>query len=131
MEDYQLLATKVYQAFVAAFPNSHAEINRSSTVTYPYVTYSINTDPTISRNQENLVIDVQVFDNITSYSRTYEVASKLKNGFKGLLQLEDALHIRYDVQRGASGWTTVPTNDPNIIRLEGTIQAKLDWRENR
>lgn len=130
MEDYQLLATKVYQAFTGAFPNSHADVNRSDTIVYPYVTYNIRTDPTASRNQENLVIDVQIFDNKTSYSDAYGVASKLRTGFKGLLQLEDELHIRYDVRAGATNWAAVPTADPNVIRLEGTINAKIDWREN-
>lgn len=131
MEDLELLATRVYEAFNDAYSNVHATVNRSENVEYPYVTFDLRTDPTLARNQENLVIDVQVFDNISSYSRAYAVASKLRNHFKGLLTLDDALHIRYDVQRGISNWHQVPTNDPNIIRLEGTLQAKLDWRENR
>lgn len=129
MEGYQLLATKVYEAFSDAYDNSHADVNRDNTVEYPYITYNIRTNPADARNQENLIIDVQLFDNTTSYSRIYEVASMLKNHFKGLIMLAGDLDIRFDVQRGASNWISVPTADDSIIRLEGNIQGKIDWRE--
>ncbi|WP_423189425.1 hypothetical protein ACO1PF_00495 [Alkalibacterium sp. f15] len=131
MEDFKQLAIQIYRSFTAIYENSHALVNRDEEVKYPYITYDLRTYSTLARNQENLVIDVQIFDNIKSYSRTYDVASLLKNHFKGRLIKDDSFHIRFDVQRGATNFIHIPTSDPNIIRLEGTVQAKIDWRENR
>lgn len=132
MTDLEALARAIYSAFTNINKNSHASVNRDDNVIYPYLTYDIRTDPpTESRNQENLILDIQIFDNITSYSRLYELASDIANGFKGLIITKEGFHIRFDVRNGASNWIQIPTEDPNIIRLEGTVQGKIDWRENR
>lgn len=129
LNEFKALATKIYEAFTSAYPNSHASINRDQEVTYPYITYDLNTNPNFSMNQEQLIINVQIFDSGKSYSGCYGVASKLKKKFKRLKIWDDHFHLRFDVQRGASTFMEIPTGDPNIVRLEGTIQAKIDWRE--
>lgn len=130
MADYGSLARGIYQAFTAINENSHASTNQDEKVTYPYLTYDIRTDPaTESRNQENLIVDVQIHDTGKSYVRLYDFASEVTNGFKDLIVNKENLNIRFDVRLGASNWFQVPTEDPNIVRLEGTIQGKIDWRE--
>lgn len=129
MKNYGELARQLYTAFTNAFENSHASTNTDDVVIYPYLTYDLSTSPTDDRNQENLILDIQLWDNITSYSRLYDVSSQLANGFKGLKILEDNFHVRFDVKNGTSNWLQVPTEDPNIIRIEGLIQGKIDWRE--
>lgn len=130
MADYGSLGRLVYQTLTNINSNSHASVNESPMVVYPYLTYDIRTDPSLdTRNQENLTIDVQIFDNIKSYSNLYDWASDLVKGFKGLTVENDSLRIRFDVRNGASNWLQIPTGDPNIVRLEGTIQGKIDWRE--
>lgn len=129
LNEFKALATRVYQAFTSAYPNSHASINRDKTVTYPYITYDLNTSPTSAMNQEQLVINVQIFDSGQSYAKAYSVASKLKIKFKRFTIRDDFFNLRFDVQRGVSNFIEIPTGDPTIVRLEGTIQAKIDWRE--
>lgn len=129
LDEFKALATRVYQTFSSVFPNSHASVNRSERVTYPYITYDLNVNPATAMNQEQLVINVQIFDIGKSYSECYGVASIIKNKFKRLKIWDDHFHLRFDVQRGVSNFMEIPTGDPNIVRLEGTIQAKIDWRE--
>ena len=130
MSEYGSLARGIYEAFTEINENSHASINRDEKVTYPYLTYDIRTGlATESRNQESLIVDIQIHDIGKSYERLYAFASDVTNGFKDLIINKENLNVRFDVRMGASGWFQVPTADPNIVRLEGTIQGKIDWRE--
>lgn len=123
------LEKAIYAELSAAYDNTHKKRNRDSVVRYPYITYGSNRPPGEDRNEENLVIDVQIFDNTTGHSRCYFVAESLRKKFQELVVEHEDFTIRFDVQRGAQNWQEVPTGDPNIQRLEGTIQAKIDWSE--
>lgn len=107
----------------AVTPNSHHAINRDATVTYPYLTFDIDSEH-INRNQEGFYIDVDLFDNQTSYTRLLTLEGQLKDHLRDKRILTDELSIRFNY----NGSTKVPTGDELIIRRNLRFYAIIDWR---
>lgn len=111
--------------FKAVTTNSHHAINRDTTVTYPYLTFDIDSEG-INRNQEGFYIDVDLFDNQTSYARILALEQSLKDHMRDLRLMTDDLYIRFEFNAS----TKVPTADETIIRRNLRFYAKTDWRKN-
>ena len=111
-------------AFRAATANSHHAINRDTTVTYPYLTFDIDTEA-INRNQEGFYIDVDLFDNSTSYVALFTLEEAVKDHLRDLRLMTDELYVRFIF----NGSTKVPTGDETILRRNLRFYATIDWRK--
>ena len=111
-------------AFKAITANSHHAINRDTTVTYPYLTFDIDTEA-INRNQEGFYIDVDIFDNSTSYVALFTLEEAVKDHLRDLRLMTDELYVRFIF----NGSTKVPTGDETILRRNLRFYATIDWRK--
>lgn len=102
---------------------SFHERNRLETVIYPYLTYDFDAE-TIERNVDGFYIDVDIFDNNSSYVNVFELEGQLKAHFKDKMKLTEDLFIRFNYLRS----TPIPTGDENIKRRNLQFYCKVDWR---
>lgn len=97
--------------------------NRRETVIYPYLTYDFDSEG-IERNVDGFYIDVDIFDNNSSYLNLFQLESDLKAHFKDNIKLTDDLFIRFNFLRS----NKIPTGDENIKRRNLQFYCKVDWR---
>ncbi len=109
--------------FRVVMPESYHEKNRKKTVIYPYLTFDFDSEA-IEDHIEGLYIDVDIFDNYSSYTRIFEVEDNLKWYFYKNRKLTDDLFIRFNFLRS----TKVPTGDDTIKRRNLQFYCKVDWR---
>lgn len=109
--------------FRTVTPESYHEKNRKSTVTYPYLTFDFDTE-SLERNVEGFDIDVDIFDNSSSYTNIFNLEGKLKLHFKDLIILNDDLLMRFNFLRS----TKILTGDDMIKRRNLQFYCKVDWR---
>lgn len=102
---------------------SFHEMNRKTTVTYPYLTFDFDSEA-IERNVDGFYIDVDIFDNNASYMRVFELEDALKAHFKDNCKLTDELFIRFNFLRS----NKIPTGDDVIKRRNLQFYCKVDWR---
>lgn len=109
--------------FRTVLPESYHEKNRKSKVTYPYLTFDFDSE-NIERSIDGFYIDVDIFDNNSSYHNVFEVEQSLKDYFKDNRKLTDDLFIRFHFLRS----NKVTTNDDLIKRRTLQFYCKVDWR---
>ncbi|SFB90768.1 hypothetical protein SAMN04488102_101362 [Alkalibacterium subtropicum] len=109
--------------FRAVVPESYHDRNRKETVLYPYVTFDFDSE-SIERNVEGFYIDVDIFDNNSSYTDVFQVEEALKVHFKDNRKLTDDLFIRFNFLRS----NKIPTGDDLIKRRNMQFYCKTDWR---
>ncbi|MFA6719478.1 MAG: hypothetical protein WCS15_10395 [Prevotella sp.] len=118
----------LYAEFVSVLPESYNEVNESVKVKYPYLTYSLTDSESLDRNQEGYNIDVDIFDNNSSYANILTVEDALKSHFeaysKEYAQLTDDFLVRVEYLRS----NKIPTGDDNIKRRNLQFYFKIDWR---
>lgn len=103
--------------------SSH-EKNRRDAVVYPYLTFDFDSEP-LERNVDGFYIDVDIFDNNSSYTNIFTLEGSLKAHFKDLVILTDDLLLRFEFR----GSTKVPTGDDMIKRRSLQLYCKVDWRK--
>jgi len=103
---------------------SFHEKNRKTTVVYPYLTFDFDTEG-LERNVDGFYIDVDVFDNNTSYINVFTLEQSLKDHFKDNTKLTDDLFIRFNFLRS----NKVSTGDDKIKRRSLQFYCKTDWRK--
>nr|DAM13503.1 MAG TPA: tail completion protein [Caudoviricetes sp.] len=109
--------------FRVILPESYYEKNRKKTVIYPYLTFDLDSEA-IEDHVEGFYIDVDIFDNYSSYTNIFNLESKLKSHFKDLIILTDDLLLRFNFLRS----TKIPTGDDTIKRRNLQFYCKVDWR---
>ena len=102
---------------------SFHEMNRKATVTYPYLTFDFDSEA-IERNVDGFYIDVDIFDNNSSYMRVFELEEALKEHFKDNRLLTDEVFVRFNFLRS----NKVQTGDDVIKRRSLQFYCKVDWR---
>lgn len=102
---------------------SFHEINRKETVTYPYLTFDFDSEG-LERNVDGFYIDVDIFDNNSSYMRVFELEEALKEHFKDNRLLTDEVFVRFNFLRS----NKIPTGDDVIKRRSLQFYCKVDWR---
>ena len=102
---------------------SFHEMNRKATVTYPYLTFDFDSEA-IERNVDGFYIDVDIFDNDSSYMRVFELEEALKEHFKDNRLLTDEVFVRFNFLRS----NKIPTGDDLIKRRNLQFYCKVDWR---
>ena len=103
---------------------SFHEKNRKAKVVYPYLTFDFDSEA-IERNVDGFYVDVDIFDNNSSYMNVFQLEGDLKAHFKDNKKLTDDLYIRFNFLRS----TKVPTGDDNIKRRNLQFYCKVDWRK--
>ncbi|MCR8704182.1 hypothetical protein [Weissella cibaria] len=112
------------EEFRTVLPESYLEWNNADQVVYPYLTYSVQREAA-ERHSDTLTVDIDIFDNSSSYKGTYEVEEKLNEYFKWRRTItDDALFIWSFVRS-----QNIPTGDESIKRRQVTLSAKIDWRK--
>ena len=117
--------TELTAQFRAVLPESYHDKNRSAVVTYPYLTFDFSSEA-IERNVDGFYIDVDIFDNNSSYYDVFQVEQALKDHFKDNRKLTDDVFIRFNFLRS----NKIPTGDDNIKRRNLQFYCKTDWRTN-
>ena len=115
--------TELTAQFRAVLPESYHDKNRSAVVTYPYLTFDFSSEA-IERNVDGFYIDVDIFDNNSSYYDVFQVEQALKDHFKDNRKLTDDVFIRFNFLRS----NKIPTGDDNIKRRNLQFYCKVDWR---
>lgn len=103
---------------------SFHEKNRKAKVVYPYLTFDFDSEA-LERNVDGFYIDVDIFDNNSSYMNVFQLEGDLKAHFKDNKKLTDDLYIRFNFLRSMK----VPTGDDNIKRRNLQLYCKVDWRK--
>jgi hypothetical protein len=111
--------------FKSVTPESYHEKNRSKTVTYPYLTFDFDAE-SLERNIDGFYIDVDIFDNGSSYLRIFQTEEALRAHFKDFKRLTDELFIRFNYL----GENKIPTGDDTIKRRNMRFYCKVDWRND-
>ncbi|MCJ7839980.1 hypothetical protein MUB24_03435 [Lederbergia sp. NSJ-179] len=114
---------EIYKQFTEVHAESYHNQNTADKVVYPYLTYDFDSEE-IERNVDGFYIDVDVFDNIGSFTRIFELEGKLKDHFKDKVLLTEHNLFRFNFLRS----TGVPTGDKLLRRRNLQIYCKLDWR---
>lgn len=109
--------------FRAVTPESYHEKNQKNTVIYPYLTFDFDRE-SIERNVDGFYIDVDIFDNNSSYTNVFVLEEALTEHFKDNRKLTDDLFIRFNFVRS----NKVPTGDDMIKRRNLQFYCKTDWR---
>lgn len=104
--------------------NAHYGLNRDDVVTYPYLTFDIDSER-LERNVEGFYVDIDMFDHNTSYARLFELEEQLKDHFLDRDVMNEDVLIRFVY----NGSTKVPTGDETIVRRNLRFYAKTDWRK--
>lgn len=105
------------------FGEAHYEVNRSNTVKYPYLTFTLDGEE-IERNTDGYTIDINIFDRGKSYGSVFEIEGNLKAHFKDKIILNDNFMLRFWNLRA----NTIPTGDDILIRRNLQIYCKVYWR---
>lgn len=103
---------------------SFYEKNEKKEVIYPYLTFDFDSEG-IERNIEGFYVDVDIFDNNSSYMNIFQLEDDLKAHFKDNKQLTDELYIRFNFLNSMK----VPTGDDLIKRRNLQFYCKVDWRK--
>lgn len=109
--------------FRTVVPESYHERNRKETVLYPYVTFDFDRE-SLERNVDGFYIDVDIFDNNSSYVDIFQIEEALTAHFKDNKKLTDDLFIRFNFLRS----NKIPTGDDQIKRRNMQFYCKTDWR---
>lgn len=121
IELYKLL----YAEFKAVLDESYNEVNTAPKVKYPYLTYSATDSESLDRRQEGYNVDVDIFDNNSSYANILTVEQALKAHFDDYVLLKDEFLVRVEYLRS----NKIPTGDDNIKRRNLQFYFKVDWRK--
>lgn len=121
IELYKLL----YAEFKAVLDESYNEVNTAPKVKYPYLTYSATDSESLDRRQEGYNVDVDIFDNNSSYANILTVEQALKDHFDDYVLLKDEFLVRVEYLRS----NKIPTGDDNIKRRNLQFYFKVDWRK--
>ena len=109
--------------FRKVLPQSYHEKNTSTNVSYPYLTYDIDSE-SIERNVDGFYLDVDIFDAHSSYSNIFDIEDRLRDHFRDNRLMTDGLYIRFNFLRS----NKIPTGDDLIKRRNMQFYCKVDWR---
>lgn len=98
-------------------------INRKQEVVYPYLTYDFDA-VNLEENIDGIYVDLDIFDNNSSYLNIIRLEDKLKKQLKGSKQLTDDLHVRFYYQ----GSNKIPTLDEKIKRRQSVYRLRVAYK---
>ncbi|AIM63066.1 MULTISPECIES: hypothetical protein [Weissella] len=117
------LLAKITELLRSVCPETYLEWNDSDNATYPYLTYTADGEY-LGRNRDGFTVDVDIFDNNSSYKNIYEIEQKIKDELCFGRIMTDDFFLMIDYQRS----NTVPTGDKTIKRRTTALYIQVDWR---
>ena len=128
MSNMITLLSYITSTLQAIHPASYYEYNLDSAVSYPYLTYEVDTEET-ERFKEVISLDIDIFDYSDAdvgagYVNIFQLESALRDALAWRRDLNDILSARWAFVRS----TTVPTRDKSITRRNLQFQITIDWR---
>lgn len=109
--------------FTQVHTESYHDKNTADEIVYPYLTYDFDSEE-IERNVDGFYIDIDIFDNNSSFINIFEIESNLKDAFKQKVVLNEHNLLQFNFLRS----TKVPTGDKLLRRRNIQIYCKVDWR---
>lgn len=104
-------------------PQSYHHQNTASETSYPYLTFDLSGE-NLEQNVEGFYVDVDIFDNGSSYMTIFELENRIREHFKGNRKLTDDMFIRFKYLRS----NTVSTESKTLKRRNLQFYCKVDWR---
>lgn len=102
---------------------SYLEINTSTDVKYPYLTYSLSSEDL--EGQEGFYIDVDIFANCGANTISLEqLLHDIKQHFKSNIIITDDVLLQFQYQTARN----IPTGLEMIRRRNVQLYCKVDWR---
>lgn len=108
------------------YPESYHDRNRKDPVSYPYLTFDLDTEP-LDRNQEGVYLDIDLFDQNASYSGLFALEDKIKDNLIYRRDLTNDLSLIFSFL----GSSKIPTADDNLKRRNLRFYIKIDWRNKK
>lgn len=104
---------------------SYYDKNNALNVVYPYCTFDIGTSMnTISRNQEIVALDIDIFDINSSYKNIFDIETELK----ALLYMKRDLTTSFSAIWKYVRATNIPTGEDQLLRRSLQLEITIDWR---
>ncbi len=118
------LLNLLYEEMTKVCPESYFQINTNNTITYPYLTYDLDSD-SIEYGMDGFYVDIDLFDRTKNLTTLMYLEESLKKHFLKFRKLTDGIFIRFKFLRS----TKVPTGEKNLRRRNLQIYCKIDWRK--
>ena len=106
-------------------PESYYDRNNSKKVEYPYCTFDIDTDFEEDRNQENVSIDLDIFDLNPSYENIFAIETKIKQALAYKRDLNEFFGANWKYIRA----NNIPTGQNGLLRRSLQLEITIDWRK--
>lgn len=107
-------------------PQSFHQMNPKAKIVYPYLTYNA-TVTSSGRNQDQYVLDIDIFDRGSSALNVVKLEEKLKDALEYRRDLTPDLNLIYSF--GSS--MDIPTLVPDLHRRNITFNVKIDERNKQ
>jgi hypothetical protein len=105
-------------------PETYHEVNPSKKLKYPYLTFTVNTEER-GVCEEEVTLELDLFDIGTSAKRILEVSGDIKKGLKYRRDLTDELNLIFVFVRDSD----IPTGVENLRRRNLVFIVKVDYRK--
>lgn len=123
---YEHIIPLLQKEFEAVHAESYQDINPSSNITYPYLTWSFQ-DNYLEYNVDDVYLDIDIFSRETSTKGLYDLIGSLRKHFEHLEILTDDIYFRV---LSFSNGMNVPKTDETLKQRHLELHAKIDWRKN-
>ena len=114
---------KITSELRTVLPNSYYDINTSTVITYPYLTFDLGNEQ--FENLEGFYLDIDVFDQNTSYTSVFVLEENLKKYLHKKDILTKDFLIRFNFIRS----NKAPTDKQLIKRRNLQFYCKVYRRE--
>ncbi len=121
---YEHIIPLLQAHFKSVLDESYQDINPSTEIVYPYLTWSYQ-DDYFEHNVDEIYIDVDIFHRGTNIQQVYEIQGNLRNTFEHLEAMTDDIYFRV---LNFSGGSNVPKPEETLKQRTIQIQARIDWR---
>ena len=119
------LLAYITSTFRSICKESYYDKNTALKVVYPYCTFDVDTTMNLDRNQENIMIDLDIFDINSSYINIL----KLETAFKSALYMKRDLTADFGAIWKYDRANNIPTGEDQLLRRSLQIEITIDWRK--
>lgn len=105
-------------------PEAYHVTNTSSEAVYPYLTYSVDGE-FLDRNADGITLEIDIFDNDSSYLNIYDLEKKLIERFRMARILTADFFAMFEYQHSS----TIPTGNISIKRRNVVFYVRAEWRK--
>lgn len=107
----------------------HYQWNHTKPITYPYVTYTITTEPLDNDNQIGIYVDFDVFDDQGRNNERIETVCANMQAFFMDKNNTSVLTDKYLMRMRDLSISPFATGSDTLQRRTGQFHLKIDWRK--